>query len=245
MARVFLSAEWRYLAMLNYRIEPEVVLPLVPSGTELDLCNGVAYVSVVGFLFANTRVLGIPVPLHRTFEEINLRFYVRRDVGGESRRAVTFIREVVPRRAIAAVARAVYNEPYRALPMRHHVRSTSEETTVDYEWMATRGWTGVHVSAQGAPRAIRAGSEEEFITEHYWGYTRQRDGTTVEYQVHHPHWKVWQARTARLAGNVSDVYPPPFATVLGREPDSAFLADGSAVTVDAPVRLRPLAETQH
>src|SRR6476661_5791076 len=111
--RAFLSAEWRYLAMLNYRVAPEVVLPYVPAGTSLDLWNGTAYVSVVGFLFANTRVFGIGVPLHRTFEEINLRFYVRRDVGGASRRAVTFIRELVPRRAIAAVARAFYNEPYR------------------------------------------------------------------------------------------------------------------------------------
>ena len=238
MPRIFLSAEWRYLAMLNYRVVPDLVAPFVPAGTELNLWKGVAYVSVVGFLFANTRVLGVPIPFHRTFEEINLRFYVRRELGGETRRAVTFIREVVPRRAIAIVARATYNEPYLALPMRHHIRATSAETVVDYEWRGTFDWTGVHLSAAGTPEPIRAGSEEEFIAELAWGYTRQRDGTTVEYEVRHPKWKVWPARTARLAGMTTDVYPPQFARILSGEPDSAFLADGSAVTVHTPVRLR-------
>lgn len=224
--------------MLNYRIAPDVLAPLVPKGTELDLWNGNAYVSVVGFLFANTRVLGVPIPFHRNFEEINLRFYVRREVGQETRRAVTFIRELVPRRAIAATARAAYNEPYLSRRMRHHVDATPNETTVDYEWHGEAGWSGVHVSATGSSEAIQPGSEEEFIAEHFWGYTRQRDGSTIEYEVHHPRWHVWPARTARLAGNVADVYPPKIASVLGQTPDTAFLADGSAVTVHMPVHLR-------
>jgi uncharacterized protein YqjF (DUF2071 family) len=223
--------------MLNYGVPPELVLPFVPSGTQLDLWNGVAFVSVVGLLFLDTRVLGVPIPLHRTFEEVNLRCYVRRELANETRRAVTFIREIVPRRAIAVAAQAIYNEPYRALPMRRHIRSTPEETVVDYEWKGAFGWTGVHVSANGAPEAIHPGSEQEFIAEHAWGYTRQRDGGTVEYEVRHPKWKIWPARTARFAGMTTDVYPPELARTLSREPDSAFLADGSHVTVHAPIRL--------
>jgi uncharacterized protein len=223
--------------MLNYRVEPELLVPFVPRGTELDLWNGEAYASVVGFLFANTRVLGVPVPLHRTFEEINLRFYVRRTLGGETRRAVTFIREIVPRRAIAVVARTIYNEPYTTRSMRHHIRATQEETVADYEWKGALEWTGVHMSATGAPSPIRAGSEEEFIAEHAWGYTCQRDGGTIEYEVRHPRWKIWPARTARLAGVTTDVYPQQFARIFSREPDSAFLADGSAVTVHVPTRV--------
>ena len=223
--------------MLNYRVPPELVLPFVPPGTQLDLWNDVAFISVVGFLFANTRVLGVPIPLHRTFEEVNLRCYVRRELAGETRRAVTFIREIVPRRAIALTARAIYNEPYSALPMRRHMRSTPEDTVVDYEWKGVFGWTGVHLSATGAPEAIRPGSEQEFIAEHAWGYTRQRDGGTVEYEVRHPKWKFWPARTARLAGTTTDVYPPEFARTVSGAPDSAFLADGSHVTVHAPTRL--------
>ena len=223
--------------MLNYRVPPELVLPFVPPGTQLDLWNGAAFVSVVGLLFLNTRMLGVSIPLHRTFEEVNLRCYVRRELAGETRRAVTFIREIVPRRAIALTARAIYNEPYRALPMRRHIRSTPDETVVGYEWKGAFGWTGVHLSVTGAPESIRAGSEQEFIAEHAWGYTRQRDGGTVEYEVRHPRWKIWSARTARLAGTTNDVYPPDLARALRGEPDSAFLADGSHVTVHAPTRL--------
>lgn len=237
--RVFLTAEWRYLAMLNYRVDRALLLPYVPAGTQLDLWKGAAYISVVGFMFANTRVLGIPIPFHRTFEEVNLRFYVRREVDGETRRAVTFIREIVPRRAIAAVARLAYNEPYLALPMRHRVLRSSGDATldVDYEWRGPSGWAGIHLTALGAPAPLAAGSEEEFITQHYWGYTSQRDATTVEYEVRHGSWNVWHAQSARLDGDLTDVYPEQFLSVLERPPNSALLADGSTVTVHAPVRL--------
>jgi uncharacterized protein YqjF (DUF2071 family) len=221
--------------MLNYRVAPELLLPLVPAATQLDLWDGIAYVSVVGFLFTDTRLLGVPIPFHRTFEEVNLRFYVRRDVAGETRRGVTFIRELVPRAAIAVVARLVYNEPYRALRMRHHI----DIPNVAYEWRQPSGWAGVHLTTEGAPSPLQPGSHEEFITQHYWGYTRQRDGATVEYEVRHPIWNVWHAHTARLEGDPASVYPPQFRTLLSRGPDSALLADGSAVAVHAPVRLRP------
>ena len=111
MPGTFLTAEWRYLAMLNYRVSPSLLYPLVPPGTELDLWNGTAYISVVGFKFQHTRVLGVPIPFHVNFEEVNLRFYVRRETNGAVRRGVTFIRELVPRAAIAGVAKLAYNEP--------------------------------------------------------------------------------------------------------------------------------------
>src|SRR5271154_3596191 len=115
---VFLTAEWRWLLMLNYAIDPAVLRPLVPAGVELDLWQGDALVSMVGFLFLGTRVLGVPVLWHRDFEEVNLRFYVRRETPEGWRRGVTFVREIVPRLAIAVLARVLYNEPYVACPMR-------------------------------------------------------------------------------------------------------------------------------
>ncbi|HEX7980960.1 MAG TPA: DUF2071 domain-containing protein, partial [Gemmatimonadaceae bacterium] len=108
----FLTAEWRWLVMLNYEVPPEVLAPYVPRGTSLDLWQGHALVSVVGFRFIETRVIGVPIPFHRHFDEVNLRFYVRRELpGGEARRGVVFIRELVPKPMIAWVARALYNEP--------------------------------------------------------------------------------------------------------------------------------------
>lgn len=236
--------------MLNYRVDPALLLPFVPRGTTLDTWQGTTYVSMVGFLFQRTRVLGLPIPLHRNFEEVNLRFYVRREVDGQVRRAVTFISELVPRRAIAALARLAYNEPYRALPMRHfighgshHVRhhATNPDSApgrVEFAWrQPLSGWTSMAVETSGTAGPIALGSEAEFITEHYWGYTRQRDGGTVEYQVTHPRWRTWTVDRAMLQGDFGELYGPRFAAVLADTPSSAFLAEGSPIAVHMPYRL--------
>jgi uncharacterized protein YqjF (DUF2071 family) len=233
----FLTAEWRYLAMLNYRVSPSLLFPLVPPGTELDLWNGTAYISVVGFKFQRTRIFGVPIPFHINFEEVNLRFYVRREVNGEVRRGVTFIRELVPRAAIAGVARVAYNEPYVALSMRHHIRESGTSDApvhVEYQWARLNGWAGLRLTTEGRKQVLRANSEEEFITQHYWGYTRQKDGSSIEYEVRHPHWNVWKAQSASIDSKAIDAFPPQFSEALSRAPDSALLADGSPVTVHRP-----------
>lgn len=219
--------------MLNYRVPPELLRDHVPRGTELDEWQGAAYVSVVGFMFRDTRVLGLAIPFHRTFEEVNLRTYVRRMVGGDEHRAVTFIRELVPRRAIATAARLSYNEPYRALPMAHRI----EADTVEYSWKTSAVWTRLRVDGLESPAPVLPGSEEEFITRRHWGYTRQRDGSTIEYEVRHPPWTVRTARRPTLAGDLAVSYGDAFAAVLTGAPHSAFLADGSAVTVHWPTRV--------
>jgi len=239
--RVFLTGEWRYLAMLNYRVDPALLAPYVPRGTTLDQWQGTTYVSLVGFLFRDTRVLGIPLPLHRDFEEVNLRFYVRREVAGEVRRGVTFIREIVPRAAIAVVARLAYNEPYVALPMRHTIGARNDADraprTIRYEWRQRAGWSALTVEASGIAGALAPGSEAEFITEHYWGYTRQRDGGTVEYHVTHPRWRTWAVSSAAVQGDLAELYGARLGDVVRRPPDSAFLAEGSAIAVHLPTRL--------
>lgn len=240
-AGVFLTAEWRHLAMLSWRVDPALLHPLVPRGTVLDTWRGEAFVSVVGFLFRDTRLLGVPVPGHRTFEEVNLRFYVRRETAGEVRRAVAFVRELVPRRAIAAVARRVYNEPYLALRMRHRLGPVQPDTgapsVVEYAWRQPEGWSRLAVEPAGAAAELAPGTEEAFIAEHYWGYTRQRDGGTVEYRVEHPSWRVWRAARWSLEGDLAALYGRAFAGAIAGAPSSVFLADGSPVTVRRPVRL--------
>jgi uncharacterized protein len=126
--KVFLSAEWRDLVMLNYEIDPRLLAEYVPAGTVADSFMGKTYVSLVGFRFCRTKLFGaITIPFHSNFDEVNLRFYVRRQEGAESRRGVVFIAEIVPRQAVAKVARALYRENYRCLPMRHHVCSGGGE----------------------------------------------------------------------------------------------------------------------
>ncbi|HEU0299828.1 MAG TPA: DUF2071 domain-containing protein [Longimicrobium sp.] len=238
-AAPFLTAEWRWLAMLNYEVDAALLRPLVPAGTELDAWGGVTYASVVGFLFLDTRVLGVPIPFHRDFEELNLRFYVRRRGPEGWRRGVVFVKEIVPRLAIAAVARTVYNENYVAMPMRHRVDvSVDAGGTVEYGWRFRGRWCGLRAAVRGPAGPLRAGSEEEFITEHYWGYARQRDGGTVEYQVEHPRWNVWRAESAALECDLARLYGPGFAECLSAPPRSALVADGSPIVVRAGRRLR-------
>ena len=188
---------------------------------------------MVGFRFLDTRLLGIPIPFHRDFSEVNLRFYTRRLVEGEWRRGVTFIRELVPRRAIAWTARLIYNEPYLALPMRHLV----EAGELEYSWRWRGQWHHLGASVEGEPQEMATGSEEEFIFEHYWGYTRQRDGSTIEYEVQHPRWRVWNAERSFLTCDVRGLYGEEFAKALSAPPRSAFVAAGSEVAVRRAVRV--------
>lgn len=236
---IFLSAEWRYLAMLNYEIDPKVLAPFVPRGTELDSFGGRTYASMVGFLFLDTRVLGVPVPWHRNFEEVNLRFYVRRSVAGEYRRGVVFVRELVPRRAIASVANVVYGENYASVPMTHTILrdSAQQPVQVSYSWLAQGRTDCLSLDTQGAATEPASGSLGEFITEHYWGYARQRGGGTVEYHVQHPRWRVWTAAQAQFDCDAGEFYGAGFAEALSAGPASAFLADGSKVTVSKGMRL--------
>jgi uncharacterized protein YqjF (DUF2071 family) len=235
--RSFLTAEWRDLVIVNYEVAPALLEPLVPRGTTLDLWNGQALVSLVGFRFVDTRVLGVGVPMHRDFEEVNLRFYVRHAHSGEDRRGVAFIRELVPRAAIAFVARAWYNEPYRALPMRHHNATGVLASSFGYEWRESREWCGVEAVVQGHAADLVPGSKAEFITEHFWGYTRQRDGGTIEYRVAHPRWRVWESAAVKVTGDLRLTYGERFGALLAGAPDSAYVAVGSPVTVYQPRRV--------
>ena len=230
MLKPFLTANWRYLAMVNFAVDPDILAPLLPGGTELDFHEGQTFVSVVGFLFLDTRVFGLPIPLHRDFEEVNLRFYVRRKNVDDWRRGVAFVRELVPKRAIAIVARAFYGEPYSALPMRHRLEHRDGQLLAEYEWRRGARWETLALTATGEPQKSGHGSHEEFITEHYWGYTRLKSGVS-EYRVEHPRWKIWAAETTRFEADVATLYGPQFVEPLTASPVSAFIAEGSAVEV--------------
>lgn len=216
--------------MLNFPIDPELLRPHVAAGTELDFYNGETYVSVVGFLFYHTVVLGLPIPRHRNFEEVNLRFYVRKRSGDTWRRGVIFIRELVPKIAIAVTARVFYGEPYLALPMRSEVEDKDGLVRAKYEWRRGKKWEGLAMTARGAARVSAAGSHEEFITEHYWGYTARGAGTS-EYRIEHPRWKFWPADSFEFSADVATLYGDKFVQPLSAVPRSAFIADGSFVSV--------------
>ena len=234
---VFLTTDWRSLAMLNYEIDPAVLEPYVPYGTELDTWNGKHYISVVGLLFVDTRLYGVPVPFHRDFEEINLRFYVRHETAGEVRRGVVFVKEIVPKPAITTVARLFYNENYVTMPTSHSIKHDGSNMSVAYRWKQPNFTHGLDVRAEGSPVLLQDDTEEEFIAEHYWGYAAQRDGGTLEYEVEHPRWRVWRIQDAVLNCDVERLYGSEFAPYIGSAPASALLAEGSPVIVRKGTRI--------
>ena len=221
--------------MLNYEVDPIILQPIVPRGTELDTFEGMNFVSIVGFLYSNTRVLGFKIPGYRDFAEVNLRFYIRYRAVEGWRRGVAFIKEIVPLRAVAIVARKLYDENFVMRPMRHTIDAnpldSSSPTQVEYSWKEGYAWHSLHMTSTDLVVTPAKGSEAEFITDHYWGYTARRDGSTSEYLVEHPPWRVIPALDANFDCDVATVYGSQFVDSLSKPPSSAFLAEGSAVAV--------------
>ncbi|MFZ0084619.1 MAG: DUF2071 domain-containing protein [Candidatus Acidiferrales bacterium] len=229
---VFLSAEWRGLVMLNYEVAPELLHEYVPRGVELDAFAGKTFVSLVGFRFLRTQLLGFfAVPFHSNFDEVNLRFYVRRRAAAENRRGVVFIRELVPRFAIAGLARIAYGEKYDSCPMVNRGVRTETGISAEYRWMFEGQKFRLAGEAGGAPDYVGEESLENFITEHYWGYSARAEGASIEYRVAHPRWRIWRAAKSGFEGDAAGLYGAAFAETLRHKPDSAFIAEGSPVVV--------------
>jgi uncharacterized protein len=230
--KIFLSAEWRDLVMLNYEVDPAILQKYVPAGTELDSFAGKTYISLVGFRFCRTKLLGsIPIPFHTEFEEINLRFYVKRREANEIRRGVVFIAEIVPKHAVAYTARWFYGENYVRRQMAHRILTNDSKMEVEYSWGSGNERCKLQARASETPTLPSEGGLEQFITEHYWGYSLQSNGVTVEYHVSHVPWKVWNATRAQFSGNTRDLYGDELSQLLTNPPASAFIADGSPVQV--------------
>ena len=231
MASPFLTATWRHLVLLNWRVNEDLLVPHLPSGVELDRWDGDCWASLVGFQFLHMSVKGVPAFGYRDFPEINLRFYVKRQVNGETRRGVVFIREITPHLMVGWVARALYNEPYTTMPMRQSV----DESHALYQLQIDGQWQGLGVRHAGAWRD--QDEAELFITEHYWGYNTQRNGDAMEYQVEHPTWRARSIEPDCLDLDIERLYGEQWAQALGTKPDSMVFAEGSGVTVRSGVRI--------
>jgi uncharacterized protein YqjF (DUF2071 family) len=231
MQPAFLKAEWRKLAIANYSVEPSLLKTFLPYKTELDYWNDQCYISLVGFRFINTRLKGMSIPFHTNFEEINLRFYVRYKKDSEWRHGVTFIKEIVPRRALTFVANSIYKEKYVTLPTKYHWDEDSNDLKVLYQWKHRNKWDLFSLTASSVPCEISPLSKEEFITEHYWGYTQLNKSQTSQYQVEHPRWQVYTVKDYEINVQFGELYGSSFNFLTEAIPDSIMLAEGSKIVV--------------
>ena len=236
----FLKAEWKNLALVNYEIDAEILEKYLPVGTEIDIWDNKCYVSLVGFMFKNTRVLGLKVPFHIDFEEVNLRFYVKRFENGEWKRGVVFIKEIVPKKSITFIANTLYQEHYETQKMRHEIIEHQNTNTFIYQWKNDKEWNTIEIETKKDLSKIEIDSEAEFITEHYFGYTKIDEETTFEYEVTHPRWEQFEVVNHRIDIDFEKNYGSDFGFLQTQKPTSIFLAQGSKITVKNKRKLQIL-----
>lgn len=229
---IFLKAKWENIIMANYAVDAALLQPYLPKGVELDMRKGKAYVSLVGFMFKNSRLFNIPIPYLGTFEEINLRFYVLRKEGDEIKRGVVFINETVPYKIVAWLANVLYNESYSCVATRRKHTSNAVNKQLTYQWRTNNKWNTIYVEATNQSAAIPANSDEEFIYEHYYGYAKVSDSVTEEYRINHPSWNVNKVVNYSIDCDFKAMYGAQFEFLTNTIPNSVFVAEGSAIEVN-------------
>jgi uncharacterized protein YqjF (DUF2071 family) len=229
--KVFLKAKWENIIMANYQIEPELLLPFLPKGVSLDLHQGKAYVSLVGFLFKNTKLFNVPIPFFGSFEEINLRFYVVKKEGNELKRGVVFINETIPYRLVAWIANKLYKEHYTVVPTKHLLNSSSETNRIKFDWLLQKKWNSIAVDFDSKTESMKTDSLEKFIYEHYYGYTKINEHQTEEYQLKHPSWKTHKITNYKIDCDFEAMYGKSFSILNQTQPSAVFIAEGSDVAI--------------
>jgi uncharacterized protein len=219
--------------MLNFEVDPDCLIPLVPPGTELDLFDGRCLVSIVAFEFGDARLYGVRIPGYQSFPEVNLRFYVRRWVDDAWRRGVVFIKELVPARIVALIARRVFGQNFAHAPTTYQIEcgESSRVTGLRYDWRVN----GRPCFAAAAVSAPSSDAEHAFVAEHYYAYATRGSGC-IEYRVEHRPWIIHSVATCTCDLNAERVYGVRIGRWLRAEPRSALYADGSAVAVYSGVR---------
>jgi uncharacterized protein YqjF (DUF2071 family) len=234
----FLTARWKNLALINYEIDATRLEKYVPNGTEIDFWNDRCYISLVSFMFEDVKISGLKIPFHINFEEVNLRFYVKRFENGEWKRGVVFIKEIVPKPALTIVANTIYKEHYQTLHMNHSISENKQEK-IDfvYQWKTENKWNTILIETQKEPIEIEANSEAEFITEHYFGYTKVNKEKTFEYEVKHPRWQQYRVTNHNLDVDFKKTYSKEFEFLNNQKPISVMLAVGSEISVENKKRI--------
>ena len=228
---IFLKANWENIIMANYEIDPTILKPYLPKGVEFDLYNGKCYISLVGFMFKNTKLFDVPIPFFGTFEEINLRFYVVSKEGDELKRGVVFINETIPYRLVAWIANKLYKEHYTVVPTKHQLIKTSESNHIQFEWLLQKKWNSIAVDFDSKTESMKTDSLEKFIYEHYYGYTKINEHQTEEYQLRHPSWKTHKINDYNIDCDFEVMYGKSFSILNQTKPTAVFIAKGSDVAI--------------
>lgn len=231
MVNTFLKANWENLIMANYEVEPSILKSYLPKGVELDFYKYKTYVSLVGFMFKKTSLFGVPIPFFGSFEEINLRFYVRKVEGKKIKKGVVFINETVPFKIVALLANKIYKEHYISIPTKNAIE-IAENKHINYEWKMKDKWNSITVQSDTKKYKIEPSSMEEFIFERYFGFTKLSPLNTQEYRIQHPKWNTNKILNYTIDCDFGTMYGDAFSNLNIQVPNSIIMAEGSEVRVN-------------
>jgi uncharacterized protein len=226
-----LRAEWNNIIMANYAVPKELLLPYVPYKTELDFFEGETYVTLAGFMFLNTQMLGFDVPFHSNFEEVTLRFYVRSNHSLAAKRGVVFIKEIVPKYAITLLANTVFGQNYTTLKMKSFHQDMGDYMETGYEWKYQDKWNKLTAKAVKRSTPIRQNNFNEFIADHYYGYRKNGETKTYQYEVEHEHWETFNVIEYSVDCDFGSLFGKEFSILNKEKPKSVFMLKGSEIRI--------------
>ncbi|HKE19548.1 MAG TPA: DUF2071 domain-containing protein [Kofleriaceae bacterium] len=231
---------------MTFAIDPRALRGLVPVGTEIDTFDdGRAPLSMVALRFDDSRVLGLPIPFARSYDQVALRFYVRRWLGGDRwRRGTVPVIEFVPVSALVSAGHVLYGEAYERRPVTSRVRppdpGTNRGGRAVYRWRTDRSIHRLAVDFSGELHLPAPDSREAFLVERYWGYLARHADLTSEVRVDHPPWRIWSAAEGHLTAEVPQLFGDRFARALASPPVSVVVAEGSRLELHRPITLPPM-----
>jgi len=235
--KTLLTADWTNLLTATFETDKSFLEKYLPPGTELDDWNGKYFISLVAFMFEKPALLGIPSPFYRSFEEINLRFYVRRKEKNEWRKGVVFIKEIAPYYIVGRAAKWLYKENFVSLVMNHEFTNDNRIRNTNYSCRVNNKWNRLSMESASVNIEPEAETVENFIRDHYWGYTKTTRNKTMEFRIEHRPWNIFPATKFEMNLDTGAIYGDELKEYLSAEPFSAFLMDGSHTKISWPVLL--------
>ena len=238
--KVLMTARFSEVVAVNFQIDPKVLAPRIPKGLELDFYKGETYVSLVAMMLRDVRVWGIPIHIATGFEELNMRFYVRRKDGDGYQRGACFIKDYVSSGAAAWILGSLFKADFHKIKMKHDNTGFADDgesvPSVDYRWKVGDHWNRLRIKARSKVQKTGSDTKVGFILNHNNEYS-SRKGKTLEYRATHPTWTVWDAAQANFTCDVKTLFGQEFEKPLSKRPASVFVASGSDFTIYKPTTL--------
>jgi len=231
-----MTQTWNDVLMAHWPIPRADVRCRVPWTFDLDLFDGMAWVSVVAFHMTNVAPRGIPsIPGLSAFPELNVRTYVRLD---DQPGVYFFSLDATSRWAVGA-ARRLLNLPYHTAL----ITLVQSRSSVRYESVRRSAPEAAFKAVYGplgAAAPARPGTLGHFLTERYCLYNQYSDGRSYKLDIHHRPWP--------LHGALADVRVNSMLQVNGiaaeESPARLHFAFRQDVVTWAPVPL-PAPVTEH